>query len=331
MSQNGKKRRRYGKLCYLYPSEIGVHPLISYLEENGAFGFRREELDKLVEDVKENDFLQPILVMPAPEGSDKRYLRVAGKMRIMAAEILGQTVPAYIREFPDDDAVLRAAKSENFKRRLWSIERIREEEELIKKILKERSLRNYRIANKLHPNLQKMCNQGIFRHYEGITNIFAKLSLAEQKDIADVIQDVINAKIHKPTNSTDEKTIELPEEIKEKIEKLAEEKLELEEKERQYNRTIIKLQNEINSLNERIVHLTEKIYEEKSKADDNKESTLIIESLNKQIKDLKTEVYNKEAEINKLRNELYEAYQKTEGQKTDWIKKSKFFNCQVLY
>lgn len=71
--------------AYLYPSEIGVHPLISYLEENGAFGFRREELDKLVEDVKENDFLQPILVMPAPEGSDKRYLRLAGKMRIMAA------------------------------------------------------------------------------------------------------------------------------------------------------------------------------------------------------------------------------------------------------
>ncbi len=203
--------------AFLYPSEIGVHSLIAYLEEKGAFGFKKEELDRLVEDVKENDFLQPILVMRAPEGSDKKYLRVAGKMRVEAAKILGQTVPAYIREFDNDDAVLKAAKSENFKRRLWSAERVREEEELIKKILSERTIRNYKTLHKLHPELQKMCNQGVFRHYDGITAVFAKLSMDEQKDIADIINDIINIKICKPVNDE----VKLPDDVKEKIKKLA--------------------------------------------------------------------------------------------------------------
>ncbi|MBE0427229.1 MAG: ParB N-terminal domain-containing protein [Nitrospirae bacterium] len=301
--------------AFLYPSEIGAHPLIAYLEEKGAFGFKKEEIDKLVEDVKENDFLQPILVMPAPDGSDKKYLRVAGKMRVMAAETIGQTVPAYIREFPDDDAVLRAAKSENFKRRLWSIEKIHEEEKLIKKILSERSIRSYKTSRKLHPDLQKMCNQGVFRHYDGITNVFAKLSLDEQKDIADVIQCLKDAKIR--SGSAKGESFELPDEIKEKLEKLAQEKLEFEEKELKYNKTVTELQDEINRLNENIIHLTEKMYEEKSKAEKDEEFSLVIESMKNQMKNLRTEVFNKEAEIQNLKNELYEAYQKTEGQKDD--------------
>jgi ParB-like chromosome segregation protein Spo0J len=302
--------------AFLYPSEIGVHPLIAYLEEKGAFGFKKEELDKLVEDVKENDFLQPILVMPAPDGSDKKYLRVAGKMRVMAAETLGQTVPAYIREFYDDDAVLKAAKSENFKRRLWSIEKIHEEEKLIKKIMSERSIRSYKTSRKLHPDLQKMCDHGVFRHYDGITSVFAKLSLDEQKDIADVIQMLRNVKIH--SNKVDKNdAVELPDEIKEKLKKLAQEKLEFEEKERKYNRTITDLQDEINRLNENIIRLTEKMYEEKNRTERDEESSPVIESLGKQIKDLKTEIYNKESEIKNLKNELYEAYQKTEFQKDE--------------
>ena len=80
-------------IIFLTPDDIGVHPLIQFLEENGVFKYSQRELDIMVQSVQNIDFLQPILVTPAPEGSDKKYLRVAGKLRVEAARQLGQTVP----------------------------------------------------------------------------------------------------------------------------------------------------------------------------------------------------------------------------------------------
>ena len=63
-----------------------------------------EEMEQLVESVKERGVLSPVLVRPMPDGS---YQMVSGHRRKRAAELAGlPTVPCIVRELTDDEAII---------------------------------------------------------------------------------------------------------------------------------------------------------------------------------------------------------------------------------
>ena len=63
-----------------------------------------EEMERLVDSVKERGVLSPALVRPMPDGS---YQMVSGHRRRMAAELAElPTVPCIVRELTDDEAII---------------------------------------------------------------------------------------------------------------------------------------------------------------------------------------------------------------------------------
>ncbi len=63
-----------------------------------------EEMERLVESVKERGVLSPVLVRPMPDGG---YQMVAGHRRKRAAELAElPTLPCIIRELTDDESIL---------------------------------------------------------------------------------------------------------------------------------------------------------------------------------------------------------------------------------
>ncbi len=82
----------------LDPAEISNFP-------NHPFHVRMdEEMERLVESVKERGVLSPVLVRPMPDGG---YQMVSGHRRKMAAELAElPTVSCIVRELTDDEAVI---------------------------------------------------------------------------------------------------------------------------------------------------------------------------------------------------------------------------------
>ena len=82
----------------LDPAKIGNFP-------NHPFKVRMdEEMERLVESVKERGVLSPVLVRPMPDGS---YQMVSGHRRKMAAKLAGLPVlPCIVRELTDDEAII---------------------------------------------------------------------------------------------------------------------------------------------------------------------------------------------------------------------------------
>jgi ParB family chromosome partitioning protein len=82
----------------LLPSQISDFP-------DHPFKVRMdEEMEKLVESVKERGVLMPALVRPLPDGS---YQMVSGHRRKKASELAeAATMPCIVRELTDDEAVL---------------------------------------------------------------------------------------------------------------------------------------------------------------------------------------------------------------------------------
>jgi len=82
----------------LDPAEISDFP-------NHPFHVRMdEEMERLVESVKERGVLSPVLVRPMPDGG---YQMVSGHRRKMAAELAElPTVSCIVRELTDDEAVI---------------------------------------------------------------------------------------------------------------------------------------------------------------------------------------------------------------------------------
>jgi len=78
--------------------------------------FSEEELSELTASLRENGLLQPIVVRPAPEGSNVNYELVAGERRWRAAMRLGwKEIPAMVRVM-DDRTLLVLALVENLQR-----------------------------------------------------------------------------------------------------------------------------------------------------------------------------------------------------------------------
>ena len=85
-------------LIDLDPAEISDFP-------NHPFQVRMdEEMERLVESVKERGVLSPVLVRPMPDGS---YQMVSGHRRKRAAELAEQpTLSCIVRELTDDEAII---------------------------------------------------------------------------------------------------------------------------------------------------------------------------------------------------------------------------------
>jgi ParB family chromosome partitioning protein len=82
------------------------------------FDMREESLAELAESIKAQGVVQPIVVrpLPNPSGAETQYEIVAGERRWRAAQMVGlATIPAVIRDIPDEAAVA-VALIENIQR-----------------------------------------------------------------------------------------------------------------------------------------------------------------------------------------------------------------------
>lgn len=103
---------------------IAVFPRVSVMQmQPGRYQPRKkfEGLDELADSIKAQGILQPILLRPLDDSSDRRYEIVAGERRWRAAilafgETLDNTVPVMIRHLTDQQAK-DAALTENVERR----------------------------------------------------------------------------------------------------------------------------------------------------------------------------------------------------------------------
>ena len=75
--------------------------------------FAQAEIDELVESIKHNGILQPVLVRETPDG---KFELIAGERRWRAATLAGlQTIPAVVKQVPDH-AAMELALIENIQR-----------------------------------------------------------------------------------------------------------------------------------------------------------------------------------------------------------------------
>ena len=125
MSRKGRLGKGLGALIAEYVDEAPADPTSVRTVRVGAIEpnpyqprreFKDEELADLMNSVRENGLLQPIMVRPAPPGSKAEWQLVAGERRWRAITRLGwEEVPAVVREM-DDRTLLVLALVENLQR-----------------------------------------------------------------------------------------------------------------------------------------------------------------------------------------------------------------------
>ena len=166
--------------------------------------FSDQNMSDLVESIRENGILQPLLVRPLEDGS---YELIAGERRLRSAiELKMDRVPVYILDVKSDDEMLKLALIENIQRdNLSSIEEAEgyallkgkysfSETDLAKKIGKNRST----IANKLRliklpPDIKDVLRSKDPDFTEGHAR--AVLSLRESKKIKNIFRRVKRDKL----------------------------------------------------------------------------------------------------------------------------------------
>src|SRR3989338_3697026 len=76
--------------------------------------FNEQALQELADSIKEHGILQPLVVVPQPDG---KYQLIVGERRLRASKIAGiSKVPVVIREFLEDRNKLELALIENIQR-----------------------------------------------------------------------------------------------------------------------------------------------------------------------------------------------------------------------
>ena len=89
---------------------VPIH-LIERNPQQPRLQFDHKELEELIASIKEHGILQPLVVTAAPNG---RYQLIAGERRLRASTMAGlETVPAIVREAPDEQKKLELAIIEN--------------------------------------------------------------------------------------------------------------------------------------------------------------------------------------------------------------------------
>jgi ParB family chromosome partitioning protein len=94
------------------PADAGLREVPVELLRRGKYqprvDMREDSLTELAESIKAQGVVQPIVVRPLPNlaGGETEYEIVAGERRWRAAQMAGlQTIPAVIRDIPDESAV----------------------------------------------------------------------------------------------------------------------------------------------------------------------------------------------------------------------------------
>jgi ParB family chromosome partitioning protein len=104
---NSKKREEQPAMSNEHIQQISITQLTPF--ENHPFKVRQdEELQKLVESIKENGILIPVIARPKGDG----YELIAGHRRKLAAAIAGlPTLPVLVRDLTDEQAVIAMVDS----------------------------------------------------------------------------------------------------------------------------------------------------------------------------------------------------------------------------
>ena len=166
--------------------------------------FSDQQMSDLIESIRENGILQPLLVRPINDG---KYELIAGERRLRSAKTLKiDKVPVYILDVKSDEEMLKLALIENIQRdNLSSIEEAEgyailkgkysfSESDLAKKIGKNRST----IANKLRliklpPDIKDVLRSKDSDFTEGHAR--AVLSLRESQKIKNVFRRIKRDKL----------------------------------------------------------------------------------------------------------------------------------------
>lgn len=149
--------------------------------------FNEEKLKELIESIRINGILQPILVKPVYEEKEIKYYLIAGERRVRAALKLGfEKIPAYIKEDVEEksEELLELALTENLQRENLNpmelsdaYQRLVDEfnltqEEIARKVSKDRStIANFLRLQKLPPEIKESLRK------EEITEAHARLIL----------------------------------------------------------------------------------------------------------------------------------------------------------
>jgi ParB family chromosome partitioning protein len=149
-----------------------------------------EEMEKLVESVKERGVLMPALVRPMPDGS---YQMVSGHRRKKASELAeAATMPCIVRELTDDEAVLimvdsnlqreKVLPSERafaYKMKLEAMKRQGERTDLTSTPLVSKSRSNEELAESVGESREQI------RRYIRLTNLIPPLlDMVDEEKIA---------------------------------------------------------------------------------------------------------------------------------------------------
>ena len=80
-----------------------------------------EKMDTLVDSIRENGILNPVIVRPDQSGN---YEMISGHRRLHAAKIVGlKKVPAIVKEMSDDEAIIKMVDLKHLLRRKKQINR----------------------------------------------------------------------------------------------------------------------------------------------------------------------------------------------------------------
>ena len=98
-TEESRAEARLEKVINLNPSEISDFP-------NHPFKVLDDEkMDTLVDSIRENGILNPVIVRPNQSGN---YEMISGHRRLHAAKIVGlKKIPAIVKEMSDDEAIIK--------------------------------------------------------------------------------------------------------------------------------------------------------------------------------------------------------------------------------
>lgn len=303
------------ELIYLQPDEIGVHPVIKYLEEGGVFPYTDYELQRIVASFKEIGPLQPILITPASQenGDGIKWWRIAGKLRIAAAKKIGCNLPCYIRSFASDEEVVQAARYENFIRRHWDPDRILSEGENIAKLMSKRSS-YYRCKNvkQIHPDFQALLKSGAFKHYEdSFITALKDLDYEFQESLAQAFDSVVKIKFSRGEGDYES---EAKQAVAEKLKK-------------EYQQEIINYTDKIKQLVQMVERLKAELDSVRKEKEAISETTTdvsdVVDRYEQRVATLRAEKHQKEAEIQQLKSEVYNAHKKY-SEESDIVRGERF-------
>jgi len=106
--------------------------------------FNEEALKELADSIREHGILQPLVVVPLPDGT---YQLIVGERRLRAAKLVGLVkVPAIIRDFLEEQKKLELALIENIQRH--NLDPI-EEAHAYKRLAEEYNLSHEEVAKKV--------------------------------------------------------------------------------------------------------------------------------------------------------------------------------------